>query len=203
MNYKSVLIGFFSLVVFCQPTLGDARSTDILAKLSSGIRARGMYGVSFEVRVGGNYSTSGHYVVSGDRYYMTLGDAEVYCDGKSRQEVDNHKKEVVIDDVDTSSHNILNNPTRAFEFLDDEFTSVLLWEKTGVAAVKMTPKAANSPIGAVTVTVDVTKSLPQQLAYDVDGDRIEIVIKSITSEKTPPKSFVKADYKTYEFIDFR
>ena len=54
------------------------------------------------------------YAVEGEGYYLVLGDAEVYCDGAVRYEVDNRRREVTIDVVDTDSRNILNNPASCF-----------------------------------------------------------------------------------------
>ena len=78
------------------------RADAILAGVSDGFRALGAYGVSFEVR-SDEYVTRGRYAVEGENYYLVLGDAEVYCDGAVRYEVDNRRREVTIDVVDTGS----------------------------------------------------------------------------------------------------
>ena len=96
------------------------RADAILAGVSDGFRALGAYGVSFEVR-SDEYVTRGRYAVEGENYYLVLGDAEVYCDGAVRYEVDNRRREVTIDVVDTGSRNILNNPVHAFDFLGSEY----------------------------------------------------------------------------------
>ncbi|MFQ7049303.1 MAG: hypothetical protein ACLRR1_11660, partial [Alistipes shahii] len=69
------------------------RADAILAGVSDGFRALGAYGVSFEVR-SDEYVTRGRYAVEGENYYLVLGDAEVYCDGAVRYEVDNRRREV-------------------------------------------------------------------------------------------------------------
>ena len=108
------------------------RADAILAGVSDGFRALGAYGVSFEVR-SDEYVTRGRYAVEGEGYYLVLGDAEVYCDGAVRYEVDNRRREVTVTEVDAASRNILNNPVRAFDFLGSEYTPLLVSEADGRA----------------------------------------------------------------------
>lgn len=178
------------------------RASEILTRLSERVRTMGNYGVAFSVQAGDN-ATAGAYTVGGESYYMNMGDAEVYCDGGVRYEVNNRTKEVVIDKVDASSRNILNNPTHAFDLVGGEFTAELLWERGTTAAVKLTPKAGQSAMSTMTVTLDTQQLRPVSLEYDFDGDRIEIKVQRFAAEKAAPKAFNRADYRTYEFIDFR
>ena len=114
------------------------RADAILAGVSDGFRALGAYGVSFEVR-SDEYVTRGRYAVEGENYYLVLGDAEVYCDGAVRYEVDNRRREVTIDVVDTGSRNILNNPVHAFDFLGSEYAASLAGEQEGRAGGQYRP----------------------------------------------------------------
>ena len=61
----------------------DGRAAEILEKLAAGFRALGAYGVAFEVS-SDEYTTRGRYAVEGENYYIAVGEAEVYCDGKIR-----------------------------------------------------------------------------------------------------------------------
>ena len=61
----------------------DGRAAEILEKLAAGFRALGAYGVTFEVS-SDEYTTRGRYAVEGENYYIAVGEAEVYCDGKIR-----------------------------------------------------------------------------------------------------------------------
>lgn len=183
--------------------LAAGRATEILDKLAAGFRSMGAYGVTFDV-VANDFTTQGSYAVSDDRYYMTLGDAEVFCDGKTRWEVDNRRREVTLSEVDTKSRNILNNPVRAFDFLGSEYTPLLASEKDGRAVVMLTPVSKSaSATGNITVTVVTATMRPVALSYEYDGEQVGITIGSITPQKTPLKSFNKANYAGYEFIDFR
>ena len=129
----------------------ENRAGEILERLAAGFRAMKGYEVTFEVEAG-EYRTGGSYAVEGQGYFLTLGDAEVFCDGTVRYEVDNARREVTIVGVDTASRNILNNPVKAFDFLDSEYDPELLTETAGRAVVRLTPTAGNSSPCWITTT---------------------------------------------------
>ena len=151
------------------------RAAGILAGVSDGFRTLGAYGVSFEVR-SDEYVTRGRYAVEGEGYYLVLGDAEVYCDGAVRYEVDNRRREVTIDVVDTDSRNILNNPVHAFDFLGSEYAASLVGEQEGHAVVRLTPAPGNtSSAGNIVLTVDTAAMRPVSLRYDYDGEQLSLI----------------------------
>ena len=181
----------------------DGRAAEILEKLAAGFRALGAYGVTFEVS-SDEYTTRGRYAVEGENYYLAVGEAEVYCDGKIRYEIDNRRREVTIDDVDTSSRNLLSNPAHAFDFIGTQYAPSLVSDANGRAVVRLTPTSANaSPAGEILVTVDTAAMRPESLRYDYDGEQVGIAVLGVAPLDTPLKAFSKGDYKGYEFIDFR
>lgn len=181
----------------------EGRAEEILEKLAAGFRSLGAYGVTFEV-VADEYTTRGRYAVEGENYYIAVGEAEVYCDGKIRYEIDNRRREVTIDEVDTSSRNMLSNPVHAFDFIGTQYTPSLVSDEDGRAVVRLTPTSANaSPAGEILVTVDTAAMRPESLRYDYDGERVGIAVLGVAPLGTPLKAFSKGDYKGYEFIDFR
>ena len=179
------------------------RADAILAGVSDGFRALGAYGVSFEVR-SDEYVTRGRYAVEGENYYLVLGDAEVYCDGAVRYEVDNRRREVTIDVVDTGSRNILNNPVHAFDFLGSEYAASLAGEQEGRAVVRLTPAPGNtSSAGNIVLTVDTAAMRPVSLRYDYDGEQVQVGSLGIAPLAGHVRLFDKNAYAGYEFIDFR
>ena len=181
----------------------DGRAAEILEKLAAGFRALGAYGVTSEVS-SDEYTTRGRYAVEGENYYIAVGEAEVYCDGKIRYEIDNRRREVTIDDVDTSSRNLLSNPAHAFDFIGTQYAPSLVSDAGGRAVVRLTPTSANaSPAGEILVTVDTAAMRPESLRYDYDGEQVGIAVLGVAPLDTPLKAFSKGDYKGYEFIDFR
>lgn len=179
------------------------RVAEVLEKLAAGFRALGAYGVAFEV-ASDEYVTRGRYSVEGEQYYLVLGDAEVYCDGKVRYEVDNRRREVTIDVVDTGSRNILNNPVHAFDFLGSEYAASLVGEQEGRAVVQLTPARGNtSSAGDIVLTVDTATMRPVSLSYDYDDEQVRVSVLGVSPLGAPLKTFVKDNYSGYEFIDFR
>ena len=192
-----------SAAVAALESSADGRAAEILEKLAAGFRALGAYGVTFEVS-SDEYTTRGRYAVEGEKYYIAVGEAEVYCDGKIRYEIDNRRREVTIDDVDTSSRNLLSNPAHAFDFIGTQYAPSLVSDAGGRAVVRLTPTSANaSPAGEILVTVDTAAMRPESLRYDYDGEQVGIAVLGVAPLDTPLKAFSKGDYKGYEFIDFR
>ena len=179
---------------------GDADARAAAGQLAARFRAMPAYTVTFAVE-GADFAAEGSYAVEGDRYYMRVGDAEVYGDGVSKWEVDPAKREVVIDAVDTESRSLLGNPTRAFDFLDDAFRCELLPSEGGVRRLRFTPTDKGAAMSSI--TVDVAKDgSPRTVTYDLDGERIRIAIRRIDSS-AEVRRFDAKRYAGYELIDFR
>ncbi len=200
-----LLRGLALLAALCcttAPVRADRRSTELLERLASAIREMGTYSVQFEV-CAEDQAYAGRYDVSGDAYYMTFNDAEVYSDGQTRCEVNPEHREMVVDAVDTSSRNLLNNPTRAFDFLDGQFAAEYLGERPEGACVRLTPVDGSVSVGSIEVCVDPHSALPRSIDYEIDGDHVTIRILRIVPGKEPPRPFDAAAYAGYEIIDFR
>ena len=180
----------------------DNRSAELLAQLQRSVEAMSGYRVDFAVEAEGQ-TFSGYYRVHGDSYYMRLGQAEVYCDGKVRREIDPAKREVVVDTVDPSSRNILNNPTRAFTLLDGTFLHETVSEKEGIATLLLSPASAKGGISRVTLELDTRTMQPRKLVYDADGEAVAIRIRSLRAEAEPLPEFLPEHYTGFEIIDFR
>ncbi|MBQ5372146.1 MAG: hypothetical protein IIU53_05140, partial [Rikenellaceae bacterium] len=182
----------------------DAKA--LIGRLSEQMRSMENYEVSFAVK-SGDQKIKGYYAVSGEKYYISIGDAEVFCDGGARYEVNAQNKEVTVDAVDTKSHNILTNPTRAFDFIDGEFNFTTVGTGNGITTVKLTSTAENAALGVIFVALDSATAQPRSLTYDVDGAQIIIEIASI-DELTGMVdlsmfTFDKNNYRGYEIVDFR
>ena len=100
----------------------DNRPQAVLKQLTAALGALEGYSVVFEVHTDGDV-VPGYYEVSGDNYYMHVNGQEVYGDAEFRYEIDPDRKEVVIDRVDLAARSLLNNPTRAFDFIDGEYAA--------------------------------------------------------------------------------
>ena len=194
------LIGVLALAIALPAAAGSLSARDVVERLADHFRAMKSYTVTFEV-AGDDFTAAGSYAVEGDCYYMRVGEAEAYCDGTARWEVDPAKREVVIDAVDLSSRNLLSNPTRAFDFLDDAFRSELLPSEGPLYRLRLTPTDKGAVMSSI--TVDVTAGgEPRKVVYDLDGDTIRIDIRKI-EPTADVRRFDAAAYPDFELIDFR
>lgn len=200
---KAILWMALLLGGVCEVSAAD-RAGEILGRVADGFRAMKRYTVRFEVLTDG-YDTQGGYAVSDGSYRLFLGDdAEVFSDGRIRYEVDHRRREVTIVEVNRESRNILDNPVRAFDFLDSEYAFALEWERDGQASIRLTPTDANSASsGVVTLVVDTATMRPRSLAYDYDGERVEIRVTGIEANADAFRPFDRKACGGYEFIDFR
>lgn len=201
MNRRFVtLVGALFAVMSLQAAEGALSARDVVERLANRFRTMKSYTVAFEVK-GADFTATGSYAVEGDSYYMQVGDAEAYCDGAAKWEVDPSKREVVIDTVDLSSRNLLSNPTRAFDFLDDAFRSELLPAEGTPYRLRLTPTDKGAVMSSI--TVDVTaEGEPREVVYDLDGDTIRIVVEKI-NPTADVRRFDVAAYPDFEIIDFR
>lgn len=179
----------------------DAPSQSVLQRVANHIKSLGNYEAQFNV-VAGDFQAAGSYVVSGDSYHITVGDAEVYSDGKTRYEVDNVRGEVSIDDMHLDSNNILDNPTRCFDFVGSGYTSEVQG-RSGSDVTIYLHSTSEDVEGEIYLTVDEKSGRPRRIVYILYDDKIEVEILSLTSRKQPAPRFDSGKYKDYEMIDFR
>lgn len=173
----------------------------VLRRVAQYVAGLGSYDAEVDVS-SGEYKASGRYSVAGDAYHITLDGAEVYSDGKTRYEVDNERREVSVDVVDLESRNILDNPTRCFDFVGDDYVAATEREADGQVTLRL--KARDEELeGEILLTVDAKSGKPMSISYLLYDDRIDIKIRKLESRKAKIKGFEKSDYKGYDIIDFR
>lgn len=173
----------------------------LLRRVAEYVKALGSYDAEVDVAAG-EYKASGSYSVAGDGYYIKVGEAEVYADGKTRYEVDHSRKEVSVDVVDLESQNILDNPTRCFDFVGEEYAAELVKESDGVATIRLVARDEDIE-GEILLGVESATGKPLSIAYILYDDRVDVKIKSLTPRKTKLPTFSKGDYKGYDMVDFR
>ena len=173
---------------------------DAVRRVAEFINKLGNYEVKFKIEAEG-YEASGNYAVAGDCYHIVLPQAEVYSDGKTRYEVDHERREVNIDVVDLSSRNVLDNPTRCFDFVGEEY-KVSIEEHTAQQTTLCVVAAKDAFEGEIYLTAD-SAGRPLELKYKLYDDIIRVKIESITARKSKLPTFSKSAYKDYDIIDFR
>ena len=197
---RRVILSALALFV-CVSAVADEQSKTALQRVARYVEALGAYDAKFKVEAG-DYTTEGSYAVSGDNYYITLDEAEVYSDGKVRYEVDHNREEINVDNVDLTSRNVLDNPTRCFDFVDSGYESDMFEQNGSQQTIHL--RSTDAAIeGDIYLTIDAASARPQRLEYKLYDDIIVVDVISLEKRKTKINSFDKSKYKDYEIIDFR
>ena len=186
-------------------TQTPGRAKALLEALVSQFRALPTYQVPFEVEAemqGQKQTIEGRYAVEGERFYLQMGQMEIYGEEKIRYVVDRERREVLIDRIDPSSDNLLDNPTHAFDHLAEAYEPTLLGERDAYAALRLTPKAGDAEM-SITLTLRLAPLRPQRLTYHIGEEAMQITLFDITPLTEPLKRFQQANYTGYELIDFR
>lgn len=194
----AILPILFCLAGHCAAA-GDARS--VLRRTAEYVKSLGSYEASFEL-TSGDYSTAGSYSVAGDAYYILVGPAEVYSDGKTRYEVDNSRKEITVDEVDAASRNILDNPTRCFDFADTDYEFAIESRDGGAVTLLLRPSDPDAE-STIHLTVDESTGRPVRIVYALYDERITVRILALSHTAKPVKRFGLQSYRGYETVDFR
>ena len=198
-----LLTGVMALpgVMAATPSAQDEQVGQLLERVAQYVKRLGAYSADFKV-VAGDYTTRGRYDVSGDRYYIVLDNAEVYSDGHVRYEVNGERKEINVDVVDISSHNILDNPTRCFDFVGSDYVADIQRRETGRVTIHL--RSADSSVGGdIYLTIDSSSARPIRLEYHLYDDVIEVDIISLSALKGGVKTFSEKAYSGYDMIEFR
>lgn len=181
--------------------VADDGARAVLQRVAEYVKKLGGYDAEFMVKAG-DYSTTGRYGVDGDAYHIKVDQAEVYSDGRVRYEVDHERKEINVDNMDLSSRNIMDNPTRCFDFVGDDYTAEQITLENGRSTLHL--RATDPAIeGDIYLTVMERTGRPIRILYVLYDDRIEVDITSLESRRSRVKSFSRGEYGDYELVDFR
>lgn len=195
------MLMLFSALLVASIAMADGGALQVVQRVAQYVKLLGRYEVSF-VLSAGEYNAKGYFQVEKDFYYMNIGSAEVYSDGKVRYEVDNERREINIDQVDLASRNILDNPTRCFDFVGSDY-KVRREPGSGNNAVLSLTSESEDLIGVIRLVSDSKTGRPETLEYEMNDEKVKVQILSIGSSKEPIKKFAQSAYRDYEIIDFR
>ena len=165
------------------------------------------YGVHVEVTTDDSEEpVAGYYIVDGDSYYLQLGVMEVYSDAKLRYEINNERKEVTEDVVNLESVDLLTNPTRAFNFVDDEFDASIVEQNAEGATLRLVPKDELLGISDIRLVLrrDGATVMPTDVSYDYDGYVVDIELHVVETQDTslPRWAERKTNYRAYDMVSF-
>ena len=180
---KAILFLMAALAVNVS-TFADETSESILRHMAGTFAGYDCYEVKFTVSAEGMANMNGSYTVCGNKYNIKIQRQEQFSDGTARYEIYPNEREIVIDVADNSSHNILSNPTRAFDFAPEEFDSSYKgqtdFRRKAVETVFLVPKNDAHGNGTIMLYIDAESGMPAAIDYNYQGEKITITINRIT-----------------------
>lgn len=179
----------------------DDGAQTLLRRTADYISSLGRYTARFGITAG-EYASQGSYTVDGDAYYIEVDGAEVYCDGKTRREVDNERREVNVDAVESSSRSILDNPTRCFDFVGTDYDAEVTSSTASETTLHLRSRD-ESVEGDIYLTVETATGRPRHITYVLYDDRIEVAVESLEPSREAVLRYDAKRYSDYETIDFR
>lgn len=194
------LVAAMLLVSFSLSAQTTAR--EWLTKLDKTLGDR--YATYMTVATPESETLNGYFMVDGEGYYLTLGVMEVYSDGKLRYEINNERKEVTEDRVDTESVDLLTNPTHAFDFVDSEFeVSVVETLDDGVVLL-LSPRSEDYGVTDICLTLhrEAQRVVPRVVVYNYDGDVITISLSLADATQSKLPVWDKSAYRAYDIVSF-
>lgn len=146
----------------------------------------------------------GYYIVEGDGYYLRLGAMEVYSDGTLRYEVNNARKEVTEDRVNLKAVDLLTNPTRAFSFVDKEYSISLGESSASGAVLKLVPRGSSMGLTHITLVLGQGSGVvvPLKIKYSYDDDSITISLSKRSVAVGGLPRWNKMSYADYDIVSF-
>lgn len=197
---KIVILLFAALATISMVRAQSAEAW--LTQLNKSLGER--YAMNISVAMGNMAPIAGFFMVDGDGYYINLDVMEVYSDGKLRYEVNNQRKEVVEDRVNLEACDLLSNPTRAFDFVPNEFVSAVKSSTSERVVLTLTPKSEAMGISSITLTLAVggSKVEPKSICYDYDGEMVTISLTRADSTETKLRKWDKSAYRAYDIVSF-
>ncbi len=204
----------FVLVVFVLASvnlMADKASEETVARMRSALVEKGRFAMTFLAGVDGMAAIDGELAVSGEKYRISAGDQVQFSDGRYRYEVNRADRQVIIDNADTESTDILTNPVHAFEFSSAVFDMTYKGTESHngkrCAVVSLSPKTDDlNGANGIMLYVDSETSLPVGLSYDYNGSQLVFSVKRISFPAVEDSSlfkYVPESYSGYEVIDFR
>ena len=198
------------LWALCMSLAVGAQNSDkgVLRAMGEKIAAMGPYHIDFMVEMPGAESGSdGYCVVDGERFIIAIEDLKQGCNGEVVWTINDTNREISLDDPKPQSRSLLENPTKAFDFTDENFAVVSFDQgEKGVWEFILRPaKGVLDGIEYVVLNVSQTTGLPTRLGYDLSGIGIFITINKFAPSKPSDGDFDinTANYPGYEVIDFR
>ena len=107
-----------------------------------------------------------------------------------------------VDSVEGASRNILDNPTRCFDFVGTDYDAGVSSRTASETTLHLRSRDA-SVEGDIYLTVETATGRPRHITYVLYDDRIEVAVESLDPSRGAVRRYDAKRYSDYETIDFR
>lgn len=211
----SLLVFAFAVLVTNAQTKSDPEAKRILDGVSSKFKTFKSPQASFTYQVENAQgkvlsSRKGAVSMKGNKYRVSMGELEIFSDGRTSWNYDKGANEVTVNGVDVSGSAM--TPQKLFtNFYDKDFLYKLNGEKKvagkTVQEIEMTPTDKSRPFHKVYVLIDkATKSIYSARFLEKNGNRYSYTINKLTPNAAlTDASFIfdKKRYPGVEVVDLR
>lgn len=211
----SLLVFAFAMLMANAQTKSDPEAKKILDGVSAKFRTFKSPKAAFTYQVENSQgkvlsSRKGSVSMKGNKYKVTMGDLEIFSDGRTSWNYDKSANEVTVNGVDMSGSAM--TPQKLFtNFYDKDFLYKLNGEKKvagkAVQEIEMTPTDKSRPFHKVYVLIDkATKSIYSARFLEKSGNRYSYTINTLSPNAAlTDASFVfdKKKYPGVEIVDLR
>ena len=156
-------------------------------------------------------SQDGRVLNKGNAFKLIMDEMEVYSDGKTKWTVMHDVDEINIQEVDSESHDLMDNPINFFTVNNKDFTysykgSVIIAGKE-MEKIEFKPKDKRAAYSAVELQIEKSTQYPYQISYiGKEGENYSVKVKSFTPNakiEDVQLVFKKESYSGYEIVDLR
>jgi outer membrane lipoprotein-sorting protein len=211
----SLLVFAFAVLVTNAQTKSDPEAKKILDGVSAKFKTFKSPQASFTYQVENSQgkvlsSRKGSVSMKGNKYRVTMGDLEIFSDGRTSWNYDKGANEVTVNGVDVSGSAM--TPQKLFtNFYDKDFLYKFNGEKKiagkTIQEIEMTPMDKTRPFHKVYVFIDkITKSIYSAKFLEKNGNRYSYTINKLApNAMLTDASFVfdKKKYPGVEVVDLR
>jgi len=212
---KKIILVLISALLFMFASAQDKAKT-ILDSFNKSMKSHPSIDIRFtfttdDAKSNTNEVKNGRVLSKGNAFKLTMDDVEVFSDGKTKWTVLHDVGEINIQDVDTDSNDILDNPINFFTVNSKDFSysykgSVIVGGKT-MEKIEFQPKDKKAAYSAVELQLEKATLHPYQVSYiGREGHSYSVRVKSFVSGTSIDSMlliFNQSSYSDYEVIDLR
>jgi chaperone LolA len=147
-------------------------------------------------------TVSGQIYIKGQKYYLSQGTVQLFCDGVKTWNYDAESQEVTISDVSDADAKTLTPQKLLSDFYDKDFTYTLASSANGFYEIDMVPTDKRKNFKQVNVYIDKTKNMiTKAKVIDKSDNTILFTLSNIKTNAIIPDSKFVFDVKKHPGVE--